>query len=117
MRNFKEKFVLAGNDLEALCERTGGDEDLIEQLMQMFLADTSWEEMCSSIEAGECEKAFRAAHSLKGSSGMLGLSGLFEVMKVITDMLRNGDLDGAETVFEKTKAEYENTVSVIKDFV
>lgn len=117
MKDFKQKFISAGNDYDALSERTGGDEELIAQLMQMFLDDDSWESMCSSIEAGECEKAFRAAHSLKGSSGMLGLSGLFAEMKVISDKLRVGELDAAKAVFDEVRSEYETTVELIRDFV
>ncbi len=117
MREFKEKFISAGNDYDALSERTGGDEELIAQLMQMFLDDESWECMCSNIEAGECEKAFRAAHSLKGSSGMLGLSGLFTEMKVISDKLRVGELDAAKAVFNEVRSEYEAAVKLIRELL
>lgn len=117
MSEFEKRFVSEGNDYASLSERTGGDEELIAQLMQMFLVDESWAEMCTAIEAGECEKAFRAAHSLKGSSGMLGFTALFDRMKVITDCLRNGDIDGAEKAFEATRAEYEKAAKLVAEFV
>lgn len=117
MNKFKNKFILAGNDYSALSERTCGDEDLIMTLMQMFLDDDSWNGMCTFMESGETENAFRCAHSLKGSSGMLGFTGLFEKMKVITDKLRVGDLDGAKEVFEETKAAYEAAVELVREFI
>lgn len=117
MNNFKNKFISAGNDYSALLERTCGDEELIMMLMQMFLDDDSWNSMCSFMESGETENAFRSAHSLKGSSGMLGFTALFEKMKVITDMLRVGDLDGAKGVFDETKSAYEAAVELVREFV
>lgn len=117
MSDFEKKFVSEGNDYASLAERTGGDEELIVQLMQMFLVDESWAEMCACIEAGDCEKAFRAAHSLKGSSGMLGFTALFDKMKLITEKLRSGDLNGAKDVFEATRAEYEKAFKLVAEFV
>lgn len=117
MSEFEKRFVSEGNDYASLAERTGGDEELIAQLMQMFLVDESWAEMCAGMENGECEKAFRAAHSLKGSSGMLGFTALFDKMKVITDKLREGDIAGAKNVFEATRAEYEKAAKLVAEFV
>lgn len=117
MMSVEEKFVAAGYDYAALCERTFGDEELIEELLHIFLADESWENMCSCMDNGETENAFRAAHSLKGSCGMLGLSGLFEMMRVLTDKLRYVDLEGAKIVFPKTRDEYEKAVSLIKELI
>lgn len=117
MNNFKNKFISAGNDYSALLERTCGDEELIMTLMQLFLDDDSWNSMCRFMENGETENAFRSAHSLKGSSGMLGFTALFEKLKVITDKLRGGDLDGAKEVFDETKSAYEAAVELVKEFV
>lgn len=117
MSGFEEKFVAAGNDYSALSERTFGDEALISQLMQLFLQDDSFDKMREYMDRGETEKAFKAAHSLKGSCGMLGLCPLFEKMKLITDKLRFGDLDGAKSLFPQTSAEYEKAVSMIKELI
>lgn len=117
MNGFIDKYISAGNDYSALSERTCGDEELIVQLMQMFIADDSWESMCAFMNSGETEKAFRAAHSLKGSSGMLGFTAFFEKMKVITDKLRVNDLEGAKEVFGETRSAYEAVVELIKEFL
>lgn len=117
MSSFKEKFVAAGNDYKSLSERASGDKELIMQLMQMFLADESFSQMSAYMDDCETENAFRAAHSLKGSCGMLGLIPLFEEMKKITDELRHGELEEARELFPRTKAEYEAAVELIRQLV
>lgn len=117
MMSVEEKFVAAGYDYAALCERTLGDEELISELLHIFLADESWKTICNCMDKGETENAFKAAHSLKGSCGMLGLSSLFEMMRILTDKLRYGDLEGAKAVFPQTRGEYEKAVSLIKELI
>lgn len=113
MSSFKESFIASGNDYAALSERTCGDKALMIQLMQMFLEDESFSLMSAYMDKGETENAFKAAHSLKGSCGMLGLSGLFEEMKKITDELRHGELERAKELFPRTSAEYEKTAALL----
>ena len=117
MNSFAEKFISAGNDYSALSARACNDEELILTLMQMFIADDSFDNMCASMNAGETENAFRAAHSLKGSSGMLGFTALFEKMKVITDKLRGGDLDGAKEALPQTRSAYDEAVGLVKELI
>lgn len=51
-----------------------GDPELIMDLIQMFLADgpSKVTAVSEGVAAGDFDKAERAAHSLKGSSGNLG---------------------------------------------
>lgn len=115
MSSFKEKFIAAGNDYAALSERTFEDETLIAELMKMLLADDSFSKMRDCMDKGETENAFRAAHSLKGSCGMLGFTALFESMKLITDFLRYGELDSAEKVYPQVLSEYEKAMELISE--
>lgn len=117
MSDFEKAFIAAGNDYAALSERACGDRELIRELMNMFAADDNWRKMCSSIDACDAENAFRAAHSLKGSSGMMGFNALFEEMKIITDMLRCGDLEGAKSILDSVRAEYDKAVKLITELL
>ena len=56
----------------------------------------------------------QAAHSLKGSSGMLGLSGLFEAMKSVTEPLRRGDASEAAAYRADVEREYAAAIGMIK---
>lgn len=115
MKSFKPAFVSAGNDYSAALERVAGDAELLGELMQMFHADSNFSSMKNAMDAGKTENAFRAAHSLKGSCGMLGMTALYEAMVQITDELRHGNLDGAKTVFPTVEVEYGKVIELIEN--
>ena len=62
----------------------------------------------------DAEKAFRAAHTLKGICLNLGFSQLIEDVVNITEILRAGKLEGTDELFSKIQTTYENTVAEIK---
>ena len=80
----------------------------------MFLADESYAELMSALAALDAQRGFRAAHSLKGSSGMLGLTGLFEATKLITSQLRRGEAAEAMLCREAVEREYAAAAGMIK---
>ncbi len=112
MSSFKSAFISSGNDYFAALERVAGDEELLSELMQMFLADDNFSKMKAALDKGETEKAFRAAHSLKGSCGMLGMTALYDAMVRITDELRYGNLEGGRALFPETENEYKKIVAL-----
>jgi HPt (histidine-containing phosphotransfer) domain-containing protein len=74
---------------ELLSFSDDGDPELLMDLIQMFLEDgpSKVTAVTEGLAAGDFEKAERAAHSLKGSSGNLGarlLQNLCEELQVAT---------------------------------
>ncbi len=114
MNSLKSAFISSGNDYFAALERVAGDAELLSELMQMFLADENFSNMKAAMNAGETEKAFRAAHSLKGSCGMLGMTALYDAMVRITDEFRHGNLEGGRELFPETENEYKKIVALIE---
>lgn len=117
MSRFKQLFESAGNDYDALLGRTDGDAELINELMLMFLEDKSAQQLCAALNAGETEPAFRAAHALKGSSGMLGMTALHKNVCELTEALRHGDIASAKELYPASRKEYDAVVAIIKDSV
>lgn len=115
--SFETDFRAAGNDYDGALERAAGDTELLASLMAMFLADESFSRLRSALENNDCKAAFAAAHSLKGSSGMLGMTALFDAMSRITEYLRSGALEPAKAMFPIAKREYERIVSLIGDAI
>lgn len=111
--SFETEFVAAGNDYDAALERATGDAELLQSLMAMFLADNCFSELKAALENNDCKAAFAAAHSLKGSSGMLGMTALFDALSRITEFLRAGALEPAKAMFPIAKREYERIVSIL----
>lgn len=114
MSEIKFAYAARGYDYAGAIERVAGDAKLLRSLLDMFVADSSYSELISALDAADAEAGFQAAHSLKGSSGMLGMTGLFEAMKKITEPLRSGDAAGAEMYRAEVEREYASAAGMIK---
>jgi HPt (histidine-containing phosphotransfer) domain-containing protein len=81
------------NRREAL-ERTAGDEELLAQIIEIFTAETPalLESIGRLIDSGDHEGAFRAAHTLKGSSANLSAKRTSAAAREIELAARSGDL-------------------------
>lgn len=114
MNDIKSAYMLAGNDYDGALNRTAGDEELLLSLFDMFLNDKSWTELNATMANGDAKAAFAAAHSLKGSSGMLGMTKLFEAVRPLTEALRGGDIALAKTLLPAAEREYSAVTELIK---
>ena len=88
-------------NIKELAENLGLEEDEYLELVELFI-DTGMadvEKLHSAIEEGNAEAAAQAAHSLKGASGNLGLTDIYDVALKSEEAARNNSLDGlAESV-------------------
>ncbi|MGN8627827.1 Hpt domain-containing protein [Bulleidia sp. HCP3S3_F2] len=84
------------------------------KLVKKFESDQSYAELKQGLADKDVEKAFRAAHTLKGICLNLGFSQLTEDVVNITEILRAGKLEGTDELFSKIQTTYENTVAEIK---
>lgn len=114
MKDIKSTYTLAGNDYDGALNRTAGDEELLLSLFDMFLNDKSWQELNAAMANGDAKSAFAAAHSLKGSSGMLGMTKLFEAMRPLTEALRGWNIALAKRLFPAAEREYKAVTELIK---
>ena len=92
-----------------------GSERLIQKFALKFLDDTSYEELLEGIRDADGEKAFRAAHTLKGVCLNLGFTALGEVSSTLTEALRpTKDTTGCEAMLAAVTTEYEKLVQALK---
>ena len=87
----KECYEQMGADYEGLLSRLGS-EALIKKFAVKFLADGSFQDLKTSLEAGEAEQAFRAAHTLKGICLNLGFDNLYKPSEELTELLRGREI-------------------------
>ena len=82
-------------DIKALADNLGLEEDeyleLVDLLVETGMVDLS--KLESAVGAGDAEKAAKAAHSIKGASGNLGLMDIYELAKTIEGEIRNHHLE------------------------
>ena len=87
------------NKAEAL-GRIGGDEELLDELCQIFLEESPklLEKLRQAVASGDSDGVMRAAHSLKGESSYLGAGGTSQAARQLEEMGRSKDLSGAADI-------------------
>ncbi|GEM_PF-4061518 len=96
-------------DRAALLERLGGDDSLVEGIIQVF-RDSMPPLVLSlqeALEEGNLVKASRQAHQLKGAAGNVGAMALHKVTHQLEKWASQGDPQRAVSSFERLKSEFE----------
>lgn len=110
----KECYEQMGADYEGLLSRLGS-EALIKKFAVKFLTDGSFQDLKTSLEAGEAEQAFRAAHTLKGICLNLGFDNLYKPSEELTELLRGREIvPESQEKFAEVEAQYNRTVTAIQ---
>ncbi len=89
------------------------NEAMIKRFALKFPEDPSFEQLKEALSSGDVKTAFRAVHTLKGVSVNLGFDNLYVVASKLTELLRNGQLDGSEELFKQVSEEYNKTVKFL----
>ncbi len=70
-------------------ERCLNNEQIYLRLVKKVLTDESFEKLKNAIAENDLDTAFTVAHNLKGSSGNLSLTPLYNSLVEITELLRS----------------------------
>ncbi|MCI8453466.1 MAG: Hpt domain-containing protein [Lachnospiraceae bacterium] len=111
---FKKDLIAAGVNLETALSRFMNMEAMYLKFLLRFPADPNFESLKEAQAAGDTEAAFRAAHTLKGVAGNLGLDRFYESVAKLTEALRAGESGNTDGLMEQAAADYEEICSVIK---
>lgn len=96
MSTFLDKFKAYGADVDGVMDRFMEDEDLLMMCLEQFVQDDEVAQLEEKMEQKDYEEAFEVAHALKGVSGNLGLTPLFQAVCVLVESLRHKKLDNVE---------------------
>lgn len=86
---FKKKLEESGADVDITLKRFMGNEAIYMKFILKFLEDKNYNIIMDSLEKKDYAGAFSGAHSLKGVSGNLGLTPVYELSSQITELLRD----------------------------
>ena len=89
-------------------------ERLVQKFVLKFLDDGSFDLLCRSVEAGNYEEAFRAAHTIKGVCQNLDFTRLYQSSSQLSEALRNGYSPEAPALAEQVTEDYRQTVTAIR---
>lgn len=101
------KLYKAGVDITGALERLGGDKELYEELLKTFRQGTRVSDLENAMAEGNVQKAFAAAHALKGESGNMGFTRLYDAVCQLVEKLRVGDLSDTQPMLTEIKAAYQ----------
>lgn len=85
-----------GFDVEGTMKRFLNNDALYMKCLKKFLDDESFGKLKAAYETGNCEEAFKAAHTMKGFVSNLGINRLYEAINPMVEKLRVGNMDIAE---------------------
>ena len=99
-------------DVKKLAENLGLDLEDFYELFELYMEVTSseFQELKAALRDGDAERVHEKAHSIKGSSGNLGLDELYELAKQIDDRARVNSLNGLEDLLRSFDERYEKLV-------
>ena len=111
----KDIYEKTNGDYAGVVKRLGS-ENTVAHFVVRFLSDGSMNELNEAFAQKDVERAFRAAHTLKGVALNLGFTELGENAAVLTEILRKKTFIGSADAYEKTLAAYDRLVSAIKEY-
>lgn len=112
--NVKDFYEQIGGSYEDVIARLPMEKLIIKYLIK-FINDPSFHNLQLSLEQNDLAAAFRASHTLKGTSGTLGMKRLMEASDHLTESLRNHE-EKVETLFLCAKKEYDKVMDALNKF-
>ncbi len=85
----RECYDKLGGDYDDVYSRLLTEDRIIKFILR-FLDDDSYKKICESLNTGDHDTAFRAAHTLKGIAQNFSFTRLYESTSLLTDALRPG---------------------------
>lgn len=107
MTNLLKELEIYGADIKGIMERFIGDEELYCTCFNTFLNDLSFQGIGESLNAKNYEQAFEYAHALKGVSGNLGLTPLYNNVSELVEKLRAKDYTNLEPYYDAIMKEFD----------
>lgn len=107
MQDGFEKYV----DLNSALGRVRGSKTLYRKMLDMFLNSKEFDSFEEALAAGDNVKASEVAHAIKGMTGNLSFTLVFEYSAALMQQLREGDAN-PETLENFRKA-YQETREIV----
>lgn len=109
----KQQLSDANINVDAALERFMGNEGLLEKFLNKFLADENYKKLTEAIAANDKEAALTASHTLKGVSGNLSMTKLFNLLTCQVGAIRSDDWQGAVDMMPDITKAYDDIIKAI----
>ena len=103
-----------GCDIPGALQRCCGDTVFYLHWISEFVRDPDFEQLDLAISSKDYAAAFEAAHGLKGSSGTLGLTPLYEAVCAVVEDLRHGPRETLDDDYKAMRIAYGHFREIMK---
>lgn len=110
----QEALLHCETDIQGAMQRFCGNEDIYLSYLRDFPEEPTMKELSDAVDARAWEKAFMAAHALKGLSGNLGFIPLYHAIAEMVILLRSGKYGDVKVGLEHAQKCYDELVTAIK---
>lgn len=111
----QECYAALGGDYEDVMGRLRS-EKLVQKFVLKFLDDGSYDLLCTSLEGGSYEEAFRASHTIKGMCQNLSFTKLQGSSSLLTEELRTGYTPQVDGLAAQVMEDYKQVTDAIRSF-
>jgi two-component system sensor histidine kinase/response regulator len=107
-----------GFDERTALERTGGDRELLKELIGVFLTEMPiWmRELKAALAGGDAVELCRVAHAVKGAVDSCGASAAYDAAMLLERMGRDRDLGGAATAYDALERRINRVLSELASY-
>ena len=104
---------------DEICERLGGDEDLLHELAGVFIENSTQllGRLLEALKLLDFADLGRAAHSLKGSASVFNLTEIVEATTELERTAKECDAEGASLLVRRIEQQIQEVVPVFAAFV
>lgn len=111
-----EELKELGVDVDGGLKRINGNEKLYTKLLGTFTKSIDTYCVAPDFDAADCEEIIEKTHAIKGVSGNLSMTPLYEAYTKIVDLLRAGKPEEARPILEQILPVQEKIVACIEKY-
>jgi PAS domain S-box-containing protein len=107
---------IATFDRRDLLNRLSGDEDLLADVVKMFVEDCPrrLDAIRAGVERGDAAQIRSEAHALKGAAGNLSANGVFAAARALESAAAEGRLDAVADLCQRLSAEADRLLALLR---
>jgi two-component system, sensor histidine kinase and response regulator len=103
-------------DIADLLDQLGGDQQLAEEIIGLFLQDCPQQlsAIKAAIDAGDSRQLYVVAHTLKGAAGALSAEAVADAARTLETLGREGRVTAAGDAWQSLEAEAARLFDALK---
>lgn len=111
-----EDLKALGVDVDGGLQRLGGNEALYKRLLNTFVKSVKGQPISADFDITNYEEIKEKAHAIKGTSGNLSITPVFEAYSQIMDLLRADKPQEAKEILQKIIPVQEEILNCIEKY-